>query len=277
MICFPNAKINLGLHIVSRRPDGYHDLETIFYPVGMKDALEIVPGGSSVGYRFFQSGIPVGGAVEKNLVIRALHLVSAEKEIPPIDIHLLKKIPTGAGLGGGSSDAAFMLRLLNETFTLGYTREDLLRFAVQLGADCSFFIKNAPSFATGTGDELEPVTVGLDSYFILLVKPDITISTKEAYAMITPRQPEVSLKEIVKRPVSEWKEVMKNDFEIPVFKKYPEIGSIKQQLYDMGAVYAAMSGSGSAVFGIFEQEPVWRNLFSRYFVWTSSMKQSHKK
>ncbi|MCE5204571.1 MAG: 4-(cytidine 5'-diphospho)-2-C-methyl-D-erythritol kinase [Porphyromonadaceae bacterium] len=277
MICFPNAKINLGLHVVSRRPDGYHNLETIFYPVGLKDALEIVPGASSNEYRLFQTGIPVEGTAEENLVIRALRLISAAKQIPPVDIHLLKKIPTGAGLGGGSSDAAFMLRLLNDTFALGYTHNDLLRLATQLGADCSFFIKNRSSFATGTGDVLEPVTVDLSGYFILLVKPDIAVSTKEAYAMITPRQPEVSLKEIVQKPVSEWKEWMKNDFEVPVFKKYPEICVIKQQMYDLGAVYAAMSGSGSAVFGVFDQEPEWQPLFSRYFVWAGSAEQSHEK
>lgn len=277
MICFPNAKINLGLHIVSRRPDGYHNLETVFYPIGMKDALEIVPGISSEGYRFFQTGIPVGGAAEENLVIRALRLISAEKQIPPIDIHLLKKIPTGAGLGGGSSDAAFMLRLLNDTFSLGYTHKDLLYLAAQLGADCSFFIGNSAAFATNRGDVLEPVTVDLDNYLILLVKPDIAVSTKEAFAMITPRQPEVSLKDIVQEPVSEWKKWMKNDFEIPVFKKYPEICTLKQQMYDLGAVYAAMSGSGSAVFGVFDQEPEWQTLFSRYLVWTGSAKQSYKK
>lgn len=272
MICFPNAKINLGLHVVSRRPDGYHNLETIFYPVDMRDALEIVPGVTSEGYRLFATGIPVGGTAEENLVISALRLISAEKQIPPIDVHLLKKIPTGAGLGGGSSDAAFMLRLLNDTFALGCTREDLLRLATKLGADCSFFINNRPSFATGTGDILEPVTVNLSDYFILLVKPDIAVSTKEAYAMITPRQPEVSLKEIIKLPVSEWKEWMKNDFEIPVFSKYPEICAIKQQMYDLGAVYAAMSGSGSAVFGLFEREPAWKTFFDRYFVWTGTGK-----
>ncbi|HBG58617.1 4-(cytidine 5'-diphospho)-2-C-methyl-D-erythritol kinase [Proteiniphilum sp. UBA1028] len=279
MICFPNAKINLGLHVVSRRPDGYHNLETIFYPLGMRDALEITPAHnmaqedtlSSAKYRFFQTGIPIEGKAEDNLVIRALQLISAEKQIPPIDIHLLKKIPAGAGLGGGSSNAAFMLRLLNNTFALGYSRRDLLHLAAQLGADCPFFIGNTPSFATGTGDILEPVDVSLENYFMLLVKPDIAVSTKEAYATVTPRQPEVSLKEIIKKPVSEWKTWMKNDFELPVFKKYPEICTIKQQMYNLGAAYASMSGSGSAVYGIFAQEPAWQSMFRRYSVWTSSL------
>ena len=243
-----------------------------FYPIGMRDALEIIPGPSSGEHRFFQTGIPIEGDPAENLVMKVLKLISAERKIPSIDVHLLKKIPTGAGLGGGSSDAAFMLRLLNDTFALEYSHSDLLRLAGQLGADCPFFIGNTASFASGTGDVLEPVSLSLDNYFLLLVKPDITISTKEAYAMITPRQPEVSLREIIKKPVPEWKDWMKNDFEIPVFKKYPEIYAIKQQLYDLGAVYAAMSGSGSAVFGIFEQDAPRQTLFSRHFVWASSGK-----
>lgn len=272
MICFPNAKINLGLHVISRRPDGYHNLETIFYPLDLRDALEIIPGSSSGSneHRFFQTGNAIEGTPDENLVMKALRLISAEKKIPPIDIHLLKKIPTGAGLGGGSADAAFMLRLLNDTFSLGYTHDQLRHLAAQLGADCPFFIDNTPSFATGTGDVLEPVQINLDPYFLLLVKPDIAVSTKEAYGMITPRQPEVSLKEIIKKPVHEWKDWMKNDFEVPVFKKYPEIWAIKQQMTELGAIYAAMSGSGSAVFGIFEKEPSWRTVFSRHFVWVGS-------
>jgi 4-diphosphocytidyl-2-C-methyl-D-erythritol kinase len=272
MICFPNAKINLGLHVISRRPDGYHNLETIFYPLDLRDALEIIPGSSSGSneHRFFQTGNAIEGTPDENLVMKALRLISAEKKIPPIDIHLLKKIPTGAGLGGGSADAAFMLRLLNDTFSLGYTHDQLRHLAAQLGADCPFFIDNTPSFATGTGDVLEPVQINLDRYFLLLVKPDIAVSTKEAYGMITPRQPEVSLKEIIKKPVPEWKDWMKNDFEVPVFKKYPEIWAIKQQMTELGAVYAAMSGSGSAVFGIFEQKPSWQTVFSRHFVWAGS-------
>ena len=272
MICFPTAKINLGLHVISRRPDGYHNLETVFYPLALRDALEIIPRSSSGSqeHRFFQTGNAIEGTPDENLVMKALRLISAKKKIPPIDIHLLKKIPTGAGLGGGSSDAAFMLRLLNDTFSLGYTHAQLRHLAAQLGADCPFFIDNTPSFATGTGDVLEPVQINLDPYFLLLVKPDIAVSTKEAYGMITPRQPEVSLKEIIKKPVPEWKDWMKNDFEVPVFKKYPEIWAIKQQMTELGAVYAAMSGSGSAVFGIFEQKPSWQTVFSRHFVWAGS-------
>lgn len=291
MICFPNAKINLGLHIVSRRPNGYHNLETIFYPIGLKDALEIVPieekhkeapnftgnigsivteeGSSSCEYHFFQTGIPIDGIPENNLVIKALSLIAAEKKLPRIDIHLLKKIPSGAGLGGGSSDAAFMLKLLNDTFDLGYTNEELMIRAARLGADCPFFIFNKPAFATGIGDKLEPVELDLSNYTFLLVKPDIIVSTKEAYAMIIPREPDLALKEIVQKSPEEWRELLKNDFETPVFKKFPEICTIKQQLYEMGAVYASMSGSGSSLFGLFEQEPDWQGIFEDHFVWSS--------
>lgn len=284
MICFPNAKINVGLHVVSRRADGYHNLETVFYPIGLKDALEVIvmPSGTPVtpvtdksfcspkNYKFDQTGIPIEGKPEDNLVIKALHLISAEKELPDLDVRLLKKIPHGAGLGGGSSDAAFMLKLLNDAFDLGYSEKDLTRLAARLGADCPFFILNKPAFATGTGDQLEPIELDLSNYTILLVKPDIRISTKEAYAMITPRKPELSLREIVQKPLETWRELLKNDFELPVFKKYPEICRIKEQLYEMGAVYASMSGSGSAVFGLFVKKPDWKGMFGDHFMWRSA-------
>lgn len=268
MICFPNAKINLGLNIVSRRANGYHNLETVFYPIRLKDALEIVPSESNEPYRFFQTGIEIKGNADDNLVIKALKLISQEKEIPPIDVHLLKKIPFGAGLGGGSSNAAFMLKLLNETFSLGYSEIDLIRLAAQLGADCPFFIINKPAFATGIGEELEVIELDLSNYVFVLVKPDVFVSTKDAFAMITPAQPEISLKEIIKQPVSEWKELMRNDFEASIFPKYPEIGKIKQKLYDYGAVYASMSGSGSSVYGFFEKDIDIR--FDNCFVWKNS-------
>ncbi|MDO5665920.1 MAG: 4-(cytidine 5'-diphospho)-2-C-methyl-D-erythritol kinase [Bacteroidia bacterium] len=276
MICFPNAKINLGLNIISKRSDGYHNLETIFYPIGLKDALEIIPFDNSTagadyksaptaGYRFFQTGIEIQGNTDDNLVIKAWKLISAEKEIPPIDIHLLKKIPFGAGLGGGSADAAFMLKLLNDTFSLGYTISELEHKAAKIGADCAFFIRNKPTFATGIGNELKEIELDLSRYFFVLAKPDIFVSTKDAYAMVSPQQPEISLERIIKRPVSEWKKLMKNDFEPSVFKKYPEICNIKQQLYDLGAIYASMSGSGSSVFAFFEKETDVK--FDNCFVW----------
>lgn len=284
MILFPNAKINLGLHVVSRRPDGYHNLETVFYPIRLKDALEIVTPPETVdeeasnldsrdkdippcGYRFFQTGIPINGPTDNNLAIKALKLIQSERKIPDMDIHLLKKIPFGAGLGGGSSDAAFMLRLLNETFDLGYTQDELLVRAAQLGADCPFFILNKPAFASGIGDKLEPVDLDLKKYKLLLVKPDIMVSTKEAYEMITPQKPKRSLKEVINEPPETWKELLKNDFEPPIFKKFPVIHDIREQLYEMGAIYAAMSGSGSSLFGLFDHTPKWEGAFKQHFVW----------
>lgn len=274
MICFPNAKINLGLHVVSRRKDGYHNIETIFYPIGLKDALEIIPtpiiptGESPLKtYRFFQSGNPIEGLPEDNLVIKALRLIANEKKLPAIDIHLLKKIPSGAGLGGGSSDAAFMLKLLNDTFDLGYSKEELMLRAVCLGADCPFFILNSPALASGIGEELKPIEFDLNNYYLLLVKPDIMISTKEAYAMITPKKPDLPLEEIILKSPETWKELLKNDFESSVFRKFPEVYRIRQQLYEMGAVYASMSGSGSSVFGLFEKKPDWQGVFEGHFVW----------
>lgn len=277
MISFPNAKINLGLNIVSRREDGYHNLETIFYPIGIKDALEIVPTnekdvtGEVPPYRFFQTGIEIKGEVENNLVVKALNLVKKEKDIPPIDIHLLKRIPFGAGLGGGSSNAAEMLKLLNKNFKLKYSDTEIIALASKLGADCAFFVKNNPSFATGIGEILEEVSVNIDNYHFLLVKPNIIVNTAEAYSMIAPSTPKLSLKEIIKMPIKEWREVMVNDFEKPIFDIHPSIGKIKQTLYDLGATYASMSGSGSSVYAIFEEIPDIGTKFDNYFVWTNKI------
>lgn len=269
MIAFPNAKINLGLQIVSKRADGYHNLETIFYPLKLRDALEVIPSKSNKQYRFFQSGIKIQGNVSDNLVIKAWELIADKHEIGPIDIHLLKKIPFGGGLGGGSSDAAAMLKLMNDTFSLGYTIEALHQLAVKLGADCPFFLYNKPAFASGIGDQLEAIELDLSRYFLVLVKPDCLVSTKEAYTMVSPLKPEFSLKQVVKRPLSEWRGRMKNDFEPSVFNKFPEIYRIKETLYDMGATYASMSGSGATVFGIFESQPQIENRFVGHFLWKS--------
>jgi 4-diphosphocytidyl-2-C-methyl-D-erythritol kinase len=272
MICFPNAKINLGLNIVSRRCDGYHNLETIFYPIDIKDGLEIVNSSSEEQYRFFQTGDIIIGDPSNNLVIKAFELIKdyTKTKIPNIDIHLLKKIPTGAGLGGGSSDAAFMLKLLNDSYNLNISEKELIELALQIGADCPFFLYNKPTFATGIGDELMPIDLDLSSMYILIVKPNIFISTKEAYSMINIKKHTLSLKEIVDRPLYEWKELMKNDFEPPIFRKYPQICNIKQQLYDLGATYASMSGSGSSLYGIFREKPDFHNLFNNHLTWLTS-------
>ena len=254
MITFPNAKINLGLNIVEKRPDGYHNLETIFYPINLQDALEVTRReNNDKEYTLHISGSPLEGEPEDNLVVKAYKLL--KKDYPgllPVDIHMYKHIPAGAGLGGGSSDAACMIKLLNDKFSLGLSTERMEEYAVKLGADCAFFIRNKPVFATGIGNLFEPVELSLKGYHIILIKPDIFVSTRDAFAEIKPVRPAVSVKEIVKQPMETWKHSMKNDFEDSVFKKFPEIAAIKDELYDLGAVYAAMSGSGSSVYGIFK-------------------------
>lgn len=257
MITFPNAKINLGLNIIEKRPDGYHNLETVFYPINLQDALEVTRrDGGEKAYTLRVSGTPWDGLIEDNLVIKAYQLIKKDyPEVLPVDIHMYKHIPVGAGLGGGSSDAAYMIKLLNEKFLLNLTVEQMEEYAARLGADCPFFIRNRPVFATGIGNVFEPVELSLKGYHLVLVKPDIFVCTREAYADIRPARPAVSLKEIVRQPVEIWKDCMKNDFEDSIFKRFPEIAAIKDKLYDLGAVYASMSGSGSSVYGIFK-EPI---------------------
>ncbi|MDR3269131.1 MAG: 4-(cytidine 5'-diphospho)-2-C-methyl-D-erythritol kinase [Tannerella sp.] len=262
MICFPNAKINLGLHITGKRADGYHDIETLFYPIPLKDALEVVP---APVVSFQSSGIPLNATPEDNLVRKAYRLLNDKYPLPPSAMYLRKQIPFGAGLGGGSADAAFTLKLLNTYAGLHLSDRELETLAATLGADCSFFIRNRPVIASGIGTVFEPVDLSLKGYTLCLVKPEASVSTKEAYAAVKSALPARPLKEIAAMPVSEWKHHMVNDFEPNVFRKYPVIREIKEQLYAQGAVYAAMSGSGSAVFGLFEQEAHVR--FPDCFVW----------
>ncbi len=256
MIVYPNAKINIGLNVVEKRPDGYHNLETVFYPIGLQDMLEIkeleeepVP---ECGYKLKVTGTVLDGSPEDNLVVRAFKLLKHDFDIPPVSIGLYKHIPTGAGLGGGSSDAAFTIKTLNQRFKLGLTIQQMEDYCVRLGADCPFFVKDEPVFATGIGNEFHPLQLSLKGKHLVLVKPDIFVSTKDAYAKVKVQRPAVALPELLSRPVSEWKDVVVNDFECSVFAKYPEIAAIKDQLYDIGALYASMSGSGSSVFGIFD-------------------------
>lgn len=252
MIVFPNIKINLGLSITEKRPDGYHNLETVFYPVALEDALEIraLPEADKK-ITLHQYGMEIAGNPEDNLVAKAYSLLDKEFHLPPVEIHLYKHIPSGAGLGGGSSDAAFMLKLLNGHFHLNLSEEQLEIYAATLGADCAFFIKNKPVYAEGIGNIFSPIELSLKGYQIMIVKPDVFVSTREAFANIHPHHPEYPVKEVIRRPVAEWKDTLINDFEASVFPQHPVIGEIKQELYNQGAIYASMSGSGSSVFGLF--------------------------
>ncbi|NDV59608.1 4-(cytidine 5'-diphospho)-2-C-methyl-D-erythritol kinase [Bacteroides sp. 519] len=252
MITFPNAKINLGLNIVEKRQDGYHNLETVFYPIPWEDALEIVENPHS---RTSKCVLTLSGKVipdsQENLVVKAYNLLDKDFNLPNIDIYLYKNIPLGAGLGGGSADAAFMLKTLNTTFNLNLSDEQLENHAAQLGADCAFFIKNQPVYAEGIGNIFTPITLSMKGYQIVIIKPDIFVSTKDAFSNIKVQKPLCSIKDIIKQPVETWKDCLVNDFEFSVFSKYPEIATIKQMFYDSGAIYASMSGSGSSVYGIY--------------------------
>lgn len=259
MITFPIAKINLGLNVVERRPDGYHNLETVFYPVPISDALELTimntkfP--STVDCDIKVTNLEVEGDEQRNLVVRAYQLLKQDfQQMPRIHAHLWKGIPTQAGMGGGSSDSAYTIRLLNEMFTLGLSDEQMIQYAARLGADCAFFILSRPAYAEGIGELLQPISLNLSSYYIGIVRPNIPVSTREAFSLIKPQKPAKCCREVVMQTIETWREELTNDFEQSVFTLHPEIGAIKQQLYDLGAVYAAMSGSGSAVFGLFQNE-----------------------
>lgn len=253
MIVFPNCKINLGLNVVAKRSDGYHDLETVFYPLPLSDILEIVPA-SDDSVSFQSTGLPIPGDPGENLCMKAFRLMENEFHIQPVKIHLHKIIPMGAGLGGGSSDGTFTLKLLNDLFSLGLDDERLYDFARQMGSDCSFFITNRPVFASGTGDRFLPVNIDLSGRRIVLVVPPFHVKTAAAFNGITPAVPARSVRNISEVPVEEWRDFLVNDFEKSVFKQFPGIGEIKKRLYDFGAVYASMTGSGSAVFGLFSAD-----------------------
>lgn len=254
MILFPNAKINLGLNVIEKRPDGFHNIETVFYPINWCDALEVLEGGSKP-FDLETTGLTVAGPIEENIIFKAWKALSAEVKLPHLKVNLHKVLPMGAGLGGGSSDAAFFLKIANQKFSLGLSQEQLTNIARNLGADCAFFIENTPVFAVGKGDEFSSVKVNLKDYRILVVHPGINSNTKEAYDGVIPNKPLRSVKEIVENePISNWKNCLVNDFEKSIFKKYPEVEKLKNQLYEAGAIYASMSGSGSAVFGIFKDK-----------------------
>jgi 4-diphosphocytidyl-2-C-methyl-D-erythritol kinase len=251
MVLFPNCKINIGLNITRKRTDGYHDLETVFYPVQLRDALEVVRAEEQT---FTVTGLPVAGNTEDNLCSKAYALLKQNfPDLVPVSVHLHKAIPMGAGLGGGSADGAFMLQLLNKKFALQLSQKQLLYYALELGSDCPFFIINKPSFATGRGEKLTPVNLDLSAYQLVIVNPGIHVSTREAFAKLTPATPVKSIQKIIEQPISLWEDELVNDFEKPVFALYPAIAEIKKTLYQSGAVYASMTGTGSTVFGLFDK------------------------
>lgn len=258
MLTRPIAKINLGLNVVEKRPDGYHNLETVFYPVQIEDALEVSPMDpefpSEYDCDLKVTNITIDGDEQRNLVVRAYNLLKADfPTLPRIHAHLYKGIPTQAGMGGGSSDCGFMITLLNQMFNLGLTDQQMIDYAARLGADCAFFILNRPCYAEGIGEKLQPIDLDLKGWYLSLVRPDIPVSTREAFALIKPHHPEVNCREVVKQPVESWHGALVNDFEGSVFAVHPELGAVKDRLYELGATYAAMSGSGSTLFALSRQ------------------------
>lgn len=258
MLTRPIAKINLGLNVVEKRPDGYHNLETVFYPVQIEDALEVYPMDpefpSEYDCDLKVTNITIDGDEQRNLVVRAYNLLKADfPTLPRIHAHLYKGIPTQAGMGGGSSDCGFMITLLNDMFKLGLTQQQMIDYAVRLGADCAFFILNRPCYAEGIGEKLQSIDLDLKGWYLSLVRPDIPVSTREAFALIKPHHPEVNCREVVKQPVESWRDALVNDFESSVFAVHSELGAVKDRLYDLGATYAAMSGSGSTLFALSRQ------------------------
>ncbi len=254
MVQFPNGKINIGLQITGKRPDGYHDLQTIFYPIDIKDIIESISShyeGDEI--TFSSSGLPVDGEAMNNLCIKAYQLIKKDYPyLPSIKLHLHKAIPMGAGLGGGSADGAFTLKLLNEKFDLNLSENKLIEYALALGSDCPFFILNTPSYATGRGELLQPISLTLTGYSILIVNPNIHINTAWAFKELKLKSHSIELAQAIKEPMHNWKELITNDFEEPVFKTHPAISELKNYLYRNGAIYASMSGSGSTIFGIFK-------------------------
>jgi 4-diphosphocytidyl-2-C-methyl-D-erythritol kinase len=267
MLSFSNAKINLGLNIVNKRSDGYHDIESVFYPIPWADIIEVLP---AAEFSLNTSGLPIPGTLEKNLIYKAYQILKSDGLLLEnnVKIHLHKILPMGAGIGGGSSNGAFALKLINQVLELNLDTFTLEKYAEQLGSDCPFFIQNEPKFCFGKGTEFSDIELNLKGKFIILINPDIHISTQEAYSRIRPHKPEMSIMEVINTPLSQWKEVLVNDFEAPIAIKYPSILTIKEKLYDNGAVYASMTGSGSTVYGIFDIEQDLKHLFGTFTYWS---------
>ena len=268
MVCFPNAKINIGLQIVEKRADGFHNLNSCFYPVGWSDVLEVI---AAEKFGFSSSGLPIPGAPETNLCVKVYELLKRDFDLPPVQMHLLKIVPIGAGMGGGSADAAFALKLLNDFYDLYLTPYTLESYARQLGSDCAFFIQNKPQFCYEKGDQFADISLSLKDKFIVLVYPNLHISTAEAYSGVKPQKSDVDLLEALQLPVSAWNGVIKNDFEDSLFGKYPVLPQIKAQLYAHGAQYASMTGSGSTIYGIFEEATDLKNFFAPHVVFEGTL------
>lgn len=268
MICFPPCKINLGLNIVRKRNDGYHDIETCFMPVPWCDVLEILPAAET---RIHQTGIPISGEPTSNIVYKAFDLLRVDYQLPSVEIHLHKVIPHGAGLGGGSSDAAFALKLLSTLFNLQLSNQQLHHYALKLGSDCPFFLDPKPMLGFGRGDVLEPVSLELSGKFITLIKPAVHVSTADAYSGVIPIQPSVAIKDVLVMPLAAWRSHLKNDFEESVCKRYPIINDVKQALYEAGALYASMSGSGSTVYGIFDRPFNGEDQYPEFNTWSGQI------
>ncbi len=269
MIQFPNCKINLGLNILGKRSDGFHNLETVFYPVSLCDALEIIPAPEGV-FDFHTTGLEIPGSHKNNLCVKAFQMLKADFGLPGIQMHLHKVIPMGSGLGGGSSDGTFALKMLNDLFNLELGKNELTDYARRLGSDCPFFIENRPLFASEKGDLFQDIALDLSGLFVAIVIPEAHVDTADAYRMVIPKIPEKSLFNLINLPVNDWKELVFNAFEKPITAKFPSVGAIKTSLYGAGAIYAAMSGSGSAVFGLFDNPPKIDRQFPQCFTWTSN-------
>ena len=270
MISFPNAKINIGLNITEKRSDGFHNIETIFYPIGLSDILEI--NASNNELKFSNTGLIIeNGKLESNLCYKAYEILRKDFSIPEINIHLHKIIPFGSGLGGGSSNASFTLKSINLLFKLNLSDDDLLKYAEQIGSDCPIFIHDKPAYAVEKGNILTPITLNLNGYYLILIHPGIHVNTKIAYSKSNPQKPKENLSDLIKLPIEDWKGKIKNDFEDIIFESHPEIKQIKDKLYDLGAAYASMSGSGSAVYGIFKTDLNIKDFFGNYFTWKEKL------
>jgi 4-diphosphocytidyl-2-C-methyl-D-erythritol kinase len=254
MVVFPNGKINIGLQVVEKRTDGFHNIQSIFYPIKIRDIVEIIPSNSDEEITYTQSGLHIDGNTDNNLCIKAYHLLKRDfNNLPHIYMHLHKSIPMGAGLGGGSADGAFTLKLLNDKYNLNLLESQLIKYALELGSDCPFFILNQACYATGRGENLKHINLDLSNYKILIINPGIHVNTGWAFSQLTPHHTDIDLIEAASKPVSVWKNTITNDFEPSVFKMYPAIAELKSHLYEHGALYASMSGSGSSVYGIFDK------------------------